>query len=170
METHAGLGQIWSACYQGLTDGVAIEKEPARAAHLAKQRPTWAVYQADCVAALAGGAGAHLCVNVVDVDPYGDPWPTIAAYFESQRPFPDTLAVVVNDGLRQKVRIGAWDVGTLQEIVMEYGNDLDGVYLEVCQELMQRKAAARGYEVERWAGYYCGHAQQMTHYLAILRR
>ncbi|MFO8154416.1 MAG: hypothetical protein R6U87_00105, partial [Thiohalospira sp.] len=100
METHGGLGQIWSVCYRGLTDGIVIEKDPERARFLARQRPTWAVYQGAAEVVLAGGGGAHLCVTVLDVDPYGDPWPTIGPFFQSDRPFPETLAVAVNDGLR----------------------------------------------------------------------
>lgn len=171
METHGGAGKIFDACYGHVEQGVVFEKDDRKLAILGKQRPTWAVYGADCVGAIAGGVGNHLPVNVLDVDPYGDPWPTITAFFASDRPRPNLLAVVVNDGLRQKVRQGgSWDTATLAPMVRQYGNDLHGIYLEICQELMIEKAGQAGYALARWAAYYCGHAKQMSHYLAILER
>lgn len=170
METHGGEGKLYDACYRGVEQGVVFEKDPDKASILGRQRPTWAVYEADCISAIQGGAGAHLAVNLLDVDPYGDPWPVIDAFFQSERPRPDRLIVVVNDGLRQGLIIGAWNVETMQRMVAKYGNKLAPIYLEVCQELMIEKAAQAGYDLDRWAGYYCGHGKQMTHYLAILTR
>ena len=171
METHGGMGRLFRACYAGVREGCVFEKKPERVAFLAYQRPTWAVYEGNCTPVIGAGAGAHLPVNVLDLDPWGDPWPTIGAFFESERPRPDEMFVVVNDGLRQKIRVGgAWNVGTLRGMVEKYGNDLHGVYLEVCRELMQEKAAQAGYRLDRFNGYYCGHAQMMTHYLAVLAR
>lgn len=171
METHGGYGRIWESVYSSYPDGVVFDKNPMAAAHLARQRPTWAVYEADCVGAIAQGAGAHLPVNVLDVDPYGDPWPTITAFFDSDRPRVDKLFVVVNDGLRHKVRMGSsWSVGSLASAVERYGNDLHDIYIDVCREMMKEKAVKANYTLTAWAGYYCGHAQQMTHYLAILDR
>lgn len=173
METHGGEGKLWEACYEDLEAGVVFEKNPLKAARLGKQRPTWAVYEADCVAAIAGGAGAHLCVNLLDVDPYGEPWPVIDAFFQSERPRAETLWIVVNDGLRRKVQLGgAWACKSLAGIVSEYGNDLYKHFLDVAQILLTKKAAHFGYEVDRFSGYYCGHQMGMTHYAArlILRR
>lgn len=171
METHGGYGDVFKACYQNIGAGVVFEKNPQKADRLGLQRPTWAVYEADCIEAIKAGVGGHLGVNVLDVDPYGDPWPAIEAFFASERPFPDRCFVVVNDGLRQKVRgNGAWNVGTLQGIVREHGNNLHSIYLDVCRELMKRKASKAGYNLTRWAGYYCGHSKQITHYLAELER
>lgn len=171
LETHGGAGMIWSRCYSHLDRGVVFEKDAIKAGRLARQRPTWAVYEADTARALAAGAGAHLPVTVLDVDPYGDPWPTIAAFFTSTRPRAPRLSVVVNDGLRHKVRLGgAWTTGTLAPLVKQYGNDLHDVYLEVCQELMRTEAAKAGYALGRFGGYYCGHRGQMTHYLAVLEQ
>lgn len=168
METHGGAGRIFKQCYSHLADGVVFEKEAKRAGLLGLQRPTWAVYEADCVSAISAGGGGHLAVNFVDVNPYGDPWPVIGAFFASERPRPERLVVVVNDGLRQAVKMNrAWWCESLQEMVSEYGNDLHDIYLEVCQELMRRKAAQAGYDLCRFNGYHCGHAKQMTHYLAV---
>lgn len=171
METHGGNGHIWQACYSEVADGVVFEKDERKVGRLARQRPAWAVYQADSVMALGSGAGRHLAVNVLDVDPYGDPWPTIAAFFASERPRPDPLYVVVNDGLRQKIKMGgAWSVGTMQGVVQRYGNDLYDVYLDVCEELMHEQAVKAGYALDRFTGFYCGYMRQMTHYLAVLTR
>lgn len=171
METHGGMGKLFTECYHGIGQGVVFEKKSARAAFLARQRPTWAVYEADCEAAIAAGAGAHLEINFLDLDPYSDPWPAISAFFESERPRAEKLLVVVNDGLRQKVRLGgAWSCASMLPIVQRYGNNLHDVYLEACQEMMKEKAAKAGYALTAWAGYYCGHVKMMTHYLAVLER
>lgn len=169
METHGGTGRLFRACYTGVRRGCVFEKKLKRVAFLAYQRPTWAVYQGDCISAIGAGAGAHLAINVLDVDPFGDPWPAIEAFFESERPRPDEMFIVVNDGLRLGIKMGgAWSVATLRGMVEKYGNDLYPVYLEICRELMQEKAVQAGYYLKRFNGYYCGHSQMMTHYLAVL--
>jgi len=172
METHGGYGAIWNQCYADVSSGVVFEKDPAKTQVLAVQRPTWAVYECDCEGALLAGVGAHLPVNFVDVDPYGEPWPVIDAFFRSNRPFPEALGIVVNDGLRQKLKMnGGWNVGSLESAVSRWGNNaLYKNYLDICKELLQEKASQRGYTLTRWKGYYCGHAQQMTHYAALFIR
>jgi hypothetical protein len=82
------------------------------------------------------------------------------------------MLVVVNDGLRQKLKMnGGWTVKSLRDLVERYGNDaLYDNYLEFCQLLLEEITAQRGYRLCRWAGYYTGHAQQMTHYAAVLER
>ena len=105
METHGGLGRIFDACYRGIANGVVFEQDPDKAAVLGKQRPAWAVYECDCIEALRAGVGAHLAVNFFDLDPYGEPWPVFDALFESERPWPKVLGIVVNDGLRHKLTI-----------------------------------------------------------------
>lgn len=171
METHGGVGKIYEACYLGLPGGVVFERNGKRAGILAAQRPTWAVYEADSVRALKLGAGGHLTVNLLDLDPYGSPWEAIEAFLTSDRPKPDKLVIVVNDGLLQKVRTGgARSVGILKEAVTKYGNDLWPVYLNVCEELLQQKATLAGYRLDRFWGYQCGKMQQMAHYLAEMVR
>lgn len=172
LETHGGWGAVYARCYMGVEQGVVCEKDPDKAAALARQRPTWAVYECDCVSALGAGAGSHLPVNFVDIDPYGEPWPVLDAFLNSDRELPDVLALAVNDGLRQKVAMnGGWDVESLTGIVSRYGaaNTYDH-YLDICRELVEEKAGQKGYSLARWAGYYCGANDQMTHYAAILTR
>lgn len=172
METHGGWGSIWRRCYSHLQDGVVFEKNGEKALALARQRPMWAVYEADCEKAIAEGVGFHLPVNFIDLDPYSQPWPIIDSVFQNEDKLPDQLAIAVNDGLRQKLRMGGgWNVGSLVEVVDKYGNAaLHDNYLEICQELLTEKAGQLGYELTRWAGYYCGHIDQMTHYAAVFVR
>lgn len=172
LETHGGFGHIWRQVYAGVPAGVVFETDPDKAAALAQQRPTWAVYEADCEMAIGAGAVDAWPFNFVDLDPYGEPWPVLDALFSrTARDWPARLAVVVNDGLRQKLKIGAWDVASMAEAVAWYGNGwIFANYLDVCRELLETKAGQVGYTLARWAGYYCGHAQGLTHYAAILTR
>lgn len=170
METNGGFGVLFSKCYQDAIGGVVFEKDPEKSAALAQQRPTWAVYEADCVSAIGAGVGSHLTVNFLDCDPYGECWPILDAFFSSRRPRAKRLVLVVNDGLRQSLMMnGGWHCESIQKAVARYGNSaLHRRYLQVCRELVEEKAATAGYVVKRWAGYYCGHANAMTHYAAVL--
>ncbi len=172
LEAYGGLGTLYRHCYQDIRQGVVFEQDRGKARTLAAQRPTWAVYQGDCVAAMRGGAGAHLSVNLLDLDPYGSPWPALDAFLQSARPLPEKLVVVVNDGLRgaHKFMTQAWDIDHVAPLVAHFGNDLYGIYLEAAQWFVQEKAREAGYHLTRWTGYYCGNKQSMTHYLAVLER
>jgi hypothetical protein len=174
METNGGFGEIWKACYSDVESGVVIEKDPEKCEALAKQRPGWAVYRADSVAAVAKGAGAHLQVNFVDVDPWGDPNPLLEGFFTSSRAFPPILAMVVTDGLRQYLcGKSGWESKSLQKTgaVDHFGNDhLHRRYAEVCRFQMEKLAGLRGYRISNWTCYHCGWAQQMTHYSAVFVR
>ena len=172
METHGGYGHIGAQCYFGAPAGVVFEKDARKADALAKQRPTWAVYECDCIAAIRAGVGAHLLVNFLDLDPYGEPWPVLDAFFCSERRFPRCLAIAVNDGLRLRLKTGtAWATHSLSEAVQQFGNAaIYPCYLDVCRWMLAKKASQRGYSLTRWAGYYCGHAEQMTHFAAVLER
>ncbi len=171
LETHGGTGGIYREVYTEVWQGVVFETDAKKAEILAHQRPSWSVYEADCEKALRAGVGAHLTINLLDCDPYGDPWPVLDAFFSSERSFAEHMLVAVNDGLRQKLKMGgAWSTGSMSGMVARFGNDLQGIYLDVCEVLMAEKAAQAGYRLHRFNGYYCGHAQQMTHYLAELTR
>jgi len=168
METHGGNGKIFERCYQSCLSGIVFEKDSVKANLLSQQRPTWSVYEGDSTSALESGIGSHLEINFLDIDPYGSPWDVIDAFLFSDRPFAKTLHIVVNDGLRQKVQINSSTVKQLQGIVQKYGEKLYPNYLEVSQVLMDEKASKAGYVLTRWAGYYCGHGNNMTHYWAVL--
>lgn len=171
METHGGIGALYRACYSHVHRGIVFEKDPKKSPILAGQRPTWAVYESDCEQAIAAGAGGHLEVNVLDLDPYGGCWEVVKAFFESERPRSPTLWVVANDGLRQKIRVGgAWTVDYLQPVVAKFGNNLHDCYLEVCRYLVGEYSKTAGYELRRFGGYYTGKGQQMTHFAALLEK
>lgn len=173
LETHGGWGHVYGQLYYRLPPGVVFEKDPEKAAALARQRPTWAVYEADCETAIAAGAVDDWPFTFIDLDPYGEPWPAMDALFSRRdRDWPAALAIAVNDGLRQGIKMGGgWNVASLAGPIERHGNaGLYASYLDVARELLQEKAGQVGYTLARWAGYYCGHAQQMTHYAAILRR
>lgn len=168
-ETHGGEGALFNACYAHLDEGVVFEMNAAKVDTLAKQRPTWRVYEADSAYALGAGIAGDMPIHLLDVDPYGSSWDVIEAFFSSRRIFADQMLLAVNDGLRQKLQMrGAWDVEVLQDMVQRYGNDLHPMYLEVCREMLTEKAAYAGYTVDRFSGYYCGRNALMTHFLAVL--
>jgi len=170
METHGGAGHLWRQCYSHVRDGIVFEQQPAKTAILAHQRPTWSVYEGDCIGALEAGAGRHLAVTFLDVDPYGEPWPVLEAFFTSERPRVPELQVVVNDGLRLRMALagGAWSTDSLAPLVARYGNDLHDTYLACCEEFLAELSARAGYTLALFTGYYCGHNQAMTHYWATL--
>lgn len=172
LETHGGLGKLYARCYGDIPAGVVFEKNPEKSGVLAKQRPAWAVYEADCVSAMAAGVGSHLPVNFVDFDPYGGPWLCMDAFFEGLRPKVPRLVLVVNDGLRGRLKMHvAWITEGLEGVVQRMGNvAIYENYLDVCKVLVKEKAAKAGYGVRRWTGYYCGWLNQMTHYAAVLER
>jgi len=171
METHGGYGRLFSVCYADIKSGVVFEKDPKKAGVLGLQRPTWSVYEADCIEAIKDGAGNHLPVNFLDIDPYGSPWDVIDAFFNGNREYMPEMVIVVNDGLPQKVKIGAaWHTHALRGIVEKYGNDIFSRYLEVCEELLTEKVLGAGYVAQNFFGYYTGHSKAITHYAAILKR
>lgn len=172
LETHGGRGLIWQRLYRDLSFGIVLEKDSKRAAGLARQRPTWAVYEGDSLRILAAGLAAHLPVNFLDVDPYGAAWPVLDAFFIADRVWPNSLVLAVHDGFRLKAIWGqAWHCRFAAAAVYRFGNDdLYGHYLDACRFVVDALAASRGYEVYRWVGYHCGFHNNMTHYGAVLCR
>jgi len=171
METNGGEGKIFERVYSHIISGVVFEKDPRKSTILGKQRPTWSVFECDCVGALSSNVGNHLDVNFLDIDPYGDPWKIVSAFLESDRNLPKILNIVVNDGLRQKAQLGgAWKASSLTSVVERFGNNIYGKYLDVCQFIMNEKASQHSYRMTRWHGYYCGYGNNMTHYWAVLEK
>jgi hypothetical protein len=172
LETHGGLGEIFKRVYTSVARGAVFETDLAKVEVLARQRPTWCVYQAKAEPSLAEGAAAHLPISMLDVDPYGEPWPTIEAFFASERERGPVLVLAVNDGLRQKLRLqGAWHVASMRQAVERWGNGpMHAKYLEVCRWKLEQLAAMQRYRVSHWTGYHCGFNDDMTHYGAVLVR
>src|SRR5271168_856895 len=106
MECHGGYGKLFDLVYAEIPRGVVFETDTEKATFLALQRPTWRVYESSSQLALKAGVGSDIAVNFVDIDPYGEPWSVIEAFFGSERQFPKRLAFAVNDGLRQKLNLG----------------------------------------------------------------
>lgn len=170
LETHGGFGRLYERLYDRNL-GVVIEKDARKAEHLAGQRPFWRVYQGDAVRALAGGLAADVPFGLIDVDPYGSPFPVLEAIFEHPRRLQDRVELVVNDGLRQKVKLGgAWSVEALRPAVRRHGNNVYPIYAEVALETLEEIVAAAGYQVCAWTSRYTGHNNDMTHYWARLSR
>lgn len=172
LETHGGYGRVWERVYRNVVDGIVFEKDSKKAEFLAQQRPTWAVYECDSAMALADGVGMHIPINFIDLDPYGEPWPVLDAALSGLGPhLPDRWALAVNDGLRNKIKISAWDVKSMRRPVEQWGESaIYREYLHVCKWLIEEKISQLGFKLAKWAGYYCGHNGDMTHYGAILER
>lgn len=171
-DAFAGVGMLYYAVYSDVERGVAIDKKADAVDVLVEQRPTWSVYQCDNVTALREGVGGHLPCNFFDMDAYGDPWLVIEALFDSDRPWPDRLTLVVTDGMRQLAGLnGVWRVDHLAPAVEKFGNDnLFRRWLDACRFLMELHADRRGYALDQWYGYHCGYKQDMTHYAAVLTK
>lgn len=171
METHGGMGVIYDQCYAHLEQGVVFEKSADKAARLGRQRPTWAVYEADCIPTLAAGVGGHLTIDLLDTDPWGCCWDAVEAFFSSDRPFAPLLAVAIFDGVRENLEMGTgWKVRALQSAIERHGNDLHPIYLDVCRELLTEKAARAGYSLSFFSGFYAGRRGKLTHCLGLLER
>ena len=169
LETHGGRGKLYSACYSCVERGMVIEKNLEKAERLARQRPTWRVYQADSASALRLGLGRTMPFNLLDVDAYGSPWETIDAFFASERVRVPKLWLVATDGLRKVTTVhAAWITNSLKPIVKRRGNNLHDQYLSACFDMLTEKAAQGGYVVSTFDGYYCGFSNQMTHFYAVL--
>lgn len=163
---------MFARCYRDIDRGFVFEKDKRKAATLAAQRSTWAVYCVDCIHAMQQGVGFRFSPNLIDIDPYGESWPVIDAALHGMRKFPSRLVLVVNDGLRQKLKMGGgWDVHSMAEAVKHFGqSSLYESYLDVCAWLVKEKAHRAGYQVTRWAAYHCGFQNNMTHFAAVLDR
>lgn len=168
-ETHGGLGELYTQCYQSVPRGYVVEKQEAKATVLSEQRPGWYVYQGEAEDAIAVGVGGTEEINFLDVDPYGSPWPVLELWFALSRERAGRLIVVANDGLLQKIRIGgAASCKDTAEYASEYGSVASRKYLEICKKKLQKIAPEAGYDLTHFEGYHCGRGKSMTHYLAVL--
>lgn len=170
MECYGGWGTLGQELYMNAAAGIVFEKDPQKTAALAQLRPSWRVYECDTVYAIAQGVGGDMPINFLDVDPYGDPWPAISAFFTSDRQRSDRLVVAVHDGFRTfALRGRAWASESLAPLVERFGNAAIGRdYLAMARILMQEHAAGAGYQLSRFYGFYTGHNQQTTLYTALL--
>jgi len=172
LETHGGNGVLFDRCYEHLPVGVVFEKDSAKAERLARQRPSWRVYEADCENALQEGIAGDLAFDLLDCDPYGGSWTTLHSYFGSRRAFADRMIVVVNDGMRQALSMGAaWSIKVMERYVQQYGNDsIYDSYGEIGGEMLADIVGQAGYAVKRYAWRYTGKKSYLLHFLAELER
>ena len=172
LETHGGTGEIYLRCYAGVREGAVFETDPVKAVTLLKQRPNWAVYETDCVWGLENGVGGHLEINFVDFDPYGAAWTGITAFFNSQRPQPEQLIIVVHDGIRSSLqRFGGSRIQTFSHIIEEIGEvRLHSEYLSVCERLLVEMTDSAGYEILGFGGFYSKQDENQTHFFAELKK
>ena len=120
MEAYGGNGFLFRECYLGYETGIVFEKDLNKVSVLAKQRPTWRVYQCDAEWAISNGIGSDLKINLLDIDAYGSPLNVINGFFNFDRQIADQLVIVVNDGLRIKVKAGgSWLVKDLKPIILK---------------------------------------------------
>ena len=171
LETHGGTGELFLRCYADVREGAVFETDPKKAVTLLKQRPTWAVYESDCIWSLANGVAAHLPINYVDFDPYGAAWEVIQAFFESERPRVEQLVIVVHDGVRGTLkRYGGARIGYFAQVVEQIGEiELYQNYLSVCEQLLHEIVTAGGYAIEGFGGFYSKQDSDQTHFFAELR-
>ena len=168
LETHAGEGVVYDRLYRAAC-GACLERDETKSYRLATQRPTWRVYQVDAIAALRAGLEADTPFSLVDIDPYGDPWPTIRAYMAAHREFPARFMIAVNDGLRRNIKMGtAWKIASLRDAVRHFGTDIHDQYLAVSRWMLEREANDANLSVARFEGFHAGANKQMTHWLAEL--
>lgn len=177
LEVYAGEGKLGSKLYGEAAFGIGFEKNEKKCQKLSRLRPSWRIYEGDAVGMCAAGVGAlqadesARALTVVDFDPYGDPWPAISALLRGEAKLAPRIVIAVNDGLRQKVKMGgAWASHSLEPVVEKFGADLFEVYLEVCRYLLEENAREGGYSLAGFEGFYGGAMKQMTHYYAVLER
>lgn len=169
LETHAGYGAIYARLYSGFY-GVAIEKNPSKIDHLVKQRVSWAIYEGDADKVAGVISTVHPEINFVDIDPYGSPFNTLDAFFSGQVYKPKKIVIAINDGQRQKVQMGGgWAIHQLEQSIVKFGNhNAYKRYLDICADVIERKASEAGYSLTRFSGFYGGHNYNMTNYFAVL--
>jgi hypothetical protein len=171
LEAYGGKGELGKALYLQYP-GVVFERDSLKTQYLAEQRPNWAVYEGDCVKAMAAGIGFHFRPNFLDFDPYGSPWPAIRAAFAQGDKLDARVGVVVNDGLRRFAMLGrAWKSVDLAEYAKKLGNQgVHKQWVSVVRDIFDRVVWEAGFSVREWAIRSAGVGGQMTHYAAIIER
>lgn len=164
-EAFCGWGEIYDRCYRGAVTGVAVEKDLKKAEYTAIMRPSWLCVNGDSVKALSYDLRPYGCkVNFLDLDPYGSPFPVMAAVVKSGM-LDDVCEVVINDGTRQKAKLGSLaGVKHFESVVSKFGADLYRDYMQAAREVCAEIMSKHGFSVSSFAGYYTGHNQAMTHY------
>lgn len=171
LETHGGRGRIYERLYSNFR-GCVIELDRTKVEFLARQRATWAVYQGKAEDLLGAGMFRWWTIDFLDIDPFGEPWPTLEGFFSSQRRLAPRMALAVNYGLRQNARVkGAWKVNSTKAAAAKWGNDkVRAHYVEFCEGKLGAIVDAAGYRMDWFLGYYTGNLDDITHYGAVLEK
>lgn len=170
LETHGGFGRIYERTWYRARTGVVIEKDPVKVAHLCHQRPTWAVYQGNSEAVLRAGLAKSIAFDVIDLDPYGQPFTILDALTMPGRTFPNEWHLVVNDGGRNLMKRGlSWKLPMFRSAEKRFGQSgMHKHYLDAALMLVQEFGEKIGYDVTHWHGKNI--SADISHYWAVLKR
>lgn len=162
LETHAGLGNMRESCYSGLP-GILCEKNEGRAECLAEKFPEVPVYCGDSIKVAYPDDIGPVVPNLIDVDPFGDPWPHLTALMNAPW-LPDRAVFVVTDGLIQSVRLSnQWIKGSLRPAYEKLGQtSIFKSYDKAVASALEFYAAEAGLTAEffafRWFPNVCYYA------------
>ncbi len=159
LDAFAGLGEMHRALYSDL-NGVAIDNDPNRAGLLPFARPTWTCLDADAVSAIENGLLAQYDFDLIDLDPYGNPWPAVLAVIASIR---REVVLIVTDGMRSKIRISdGFAIKSIAPMLQRFGASLHDRYLDACRWRLENEGA----RVLQFRGAYAGANKAMTYWWA----
>lgn len=148
LETHGGTGRLYEACYHEIDRGIVCEINEKRAYVLARQRPAWLVCCNDARDICATGMLGKMQVDLVDIDPYGDPWPYTMAAMAALNGM--SYWVVVQDGLPAKLKVSVRDVKSVRPALGKFGSDIHSQYDQVARFLVEREAERLGCSLGQW--------------------
>jgi len=169
IETHAGFGEIHSHTYAHLATGVAIDRDPKAAEHLADTRPTWRIIEGDAAHALACPCPPPTPVTHLDVDASGDPWPTLTAALLGPLPKATRLEIVVTDGLRLRLRMGnEGAITSLHPYTLQHGIRCEHKYLDVVAYLAQHLAEQAHRRLTDYHAQYAGRTRGLVLWRAVM--
>lgn len=163
LETHGGTGWLASTVYAGRT-GIGIELNQRKAAARARILPAWWSIVGDSASVLRSGALRWFAPAIIDVDPYGDPWPALEAAAAGVS-VPPAVVLAVTDGLPRALQIRDYRVPSLRADIAAHGLDyVREYYEEICRRRIQRLFPA--YTIDRWVYAESGKGRGLALYAA----
>lgn len=167
LECFGGYGVLYDRIWRkNDATGAVIEKDAERARHLAEQRQKWVVVRGDCEIVLQAGFCDWLAFDILDCDPYGEPWKAIRAFF-GNRVYADAMFVVATDGLVYDLQRGARSL-MMRPFIEKYGREFVKVnYGMVAEELLTNIIKPRGFEVRDFKFHK---QNRLAHWTAKLER
>lgn len=162
-EGYAGTGFLWRACWAGFR-GWAVDKDAARCAAAAIERPRWAVLQGDTPSLLEAGVGRRVPFAVVDLDTWGEPWSALKAWFLSDRKRAARTHLFLTDGYRSRASIATL-CKTIWPDVEGRLNLSTNAYRETVTARVWGWCLEAGLTVASWRGHTCG--KMDVHHLVV---